>query len=148
MRIFPGWRAVGRAMLDARRREGVTVTRDPDAWHGYEWDRDSADTVSVHTGQRGCSLMVDLAGGRHLEAGGMDAATALRVLAALDLIPDQLAAGPDERYGRCQVCGRVARLWNDFAEPRWVHIQPWAVTGPHAHRAVIAEPNTEHKDAS
>lgn len=91
MRTFPGWRAVGRAMRDARQQEGVTVTHDPNAWHGHEWVRNSADTVSVHTGPHSCSLMVDLAGGRHLEAGGMDAATVLRVLAALDLIPDHLA---------------------------------------------------------
>lgn len=138
MRIFPGWRAVGRAMLDARRREGVTVTRYPDAWHGYEWDRNSADTVSVHTGQRGCSLMVDLAGGRHLEAGGMDAATVLRVLAALELIDARIAYAPDERYGRCEVCGRLAEWWaaEAGAEDRWVHAEPWLVTDHH--NAVVA----------
>ncbi|HEX5772222.1 MAG TPA: hypothetical protein VFY11_14780 [Nocardioidaceae bacterium] len=142
MKIFPNWRAVGRAMLDARRREGVTVTRYPDAWHGYEWDRNSADTVSVHTGQRGCSLMVDLAGGRHLEAGGMDAATVLRVLAALDLIPDHLAYAADERYGRCGRCGRLAQWWPAEAgsPARWVHVSPrLASDGLGYHRPEVAE---------
>lgn len=126
MKTFPHWRSVGRAMFDARRREGVTVTRHPDAWHGYEWDRGSADLVSVHTGQRGCSLMVDLAGGRHLESGGMDATSALRVLAALDLIPADIAYAADERYGRCVKCGRLAQ-WvpaeGQFAA-RWCHLDP------------------------
>lgn len=126
MRTFAGWRAVGRAMLDARRREGVTVTHDPDAWHGHEWVRNSADTVSVHTGQRGCSVTVDLAGGRHVESGGMDAATVLRVLAALDLVPADIAYAADERYGRCQVCRELAQ-WvppsGQFAG-RWCHLDP------------------------
>jgi hypothetical protein len=122
MVIFPGWRAAGLVMLDARRR-GIKRSHDPDAWHGYEWVRDSADTVSVHVGQQ-CSVWVDMSGGGHLEAGEMDAVTVLRVLAALDLIPAHLAEGPDERYGRCATCDRVARWWpaEAGADNRWVHV--------------------------
>lgn len=140
MKIFNHWRAVGRAMLNARRREGVTVTHDSNAWHGYEWVRNSSDTVSVHAGPHGCSLMVDLAGGRHLECGGMDAASVLRVLAALDLVPADIAYAADERYGRCQVCGLLAQWWagEAEAEPRWVHTEPRLVAGPNAHRAEVA----------
>jgi hypothetical protein len=65
--------------------------------------------------------------------------------------PLDIGIQTEERYGTCSVCGRTVRWWDDRNPwvPRWVHIQPWAVTGPHAHRAVVAIPSdTEHKDAS
>jgi hypothetical protein len=44
-----------------------------------------------------------------------------------------------ERYGKCLTCGRLARWWDDELAARWVHIHPWAVTGPAAHRAEVAD---------
>jgi hypothetical protein len=63
--------------------------------------------------------------------------------------PLQIGEPTEELYGTCSVCGRTARWWNDKLAARWVHVQPMAVTGPNAHRAVVAIPSdTEHKDAS
>lgn len=93
MMTFDGWRAVGRAMRWARQQDGVTVTHDGDAWFGHEWDRNSMDVVRLggRGNRQGYGVMVSLADGRHVESAGLDAATALRVLAALDLIPAELA---------------------------------------------------------
>ncbi len=143
MQTFANWRNVGRAMLEARRREGVTAPRTAvDNRRGapaveLTWER--ADGLKVElwrlrSGRSGPDLGIrypDRADGTNLFAGMDsidDAGQVLRVLAALDLIPQHFAAAAiaaDERYGRCEVCGRLARLW--------------AVTGPAAHRAEVAE---------
>ena len=59
--------------------------------------------------------------------------------------PLQIGEPTEERLGTCAVCGLTVRWWadGDLWAPRWVHTQPWAVTGPRAHRAVVAESNTE-----
>jgi hypothetical protein len=95
MRTFPGWREVGRAMRWARQQDGVTVERLRDdetgriswLWHGrnglitadYFPASDPAETT-IETGD----TYID-------RARFEDGATALRVLAALDLIPAELA---------------------------------------------------------
>lgn len=61
--------------------------------------------------------------------------------------PLQISDLTEERYDTCVVCDRTVRWWNDQLAARWVHVQPWAVTGPAAHLAEV-ESNTEHKDAS
>jgi hypothetical protein len=126
VKTFANWRNVGLAMLEARRREGVTV--EP----GGAWRRGDA-RVLVTDSRRG--LIIDLPEGRYLDTGHLDAGQALRVLAALELIPADIAYAADERYGRCEVpgCGRLARWWpgEAEAEPRWVHTEPWLVTDHH-----------------
>jgi hypothetical protein len=117
VKTFSHWRNVGRAMLEARRREGVTV--EP----GGAWRR--GDTrVLVTDSRRG--LIIDLPEGRYLDTGHLDAGQVLRVLAALDLIRADIAYAADERYGRCVRCGRPAQ-WvppeGQFAA-RWCHLDP------------------------
>jgi hypothetical protein len=51
--------------------------------------------------------------------------------------PLQIGEPTEERYGKCLKCGRGARWWNDELAARWVHVQPWAVTGPAAHLAEV-----------
>lgn len=153
MRIFPNWRAVGRAMLDARRREGVTgpltAQENSRTWDRTEltWTHEDGRSVEIHWTKGHPEVWLDVKRkpqrGRPANMAGLidiaDAATVLRVLAALGLVPNHIAYAADERYGRCEVCGRVARWWNDKLAPRWVHVKPGAVTGPAAHMAEVAE---------
>ncbi|GIE30131.1 hypothetical protein Ait01nite_031760 [Actinoplanes italicus] len=138
MKTFPHWRAVGRAMLDARRREGVTAPRTVlDNRRGapaveLTWEREDGLTVGLwrlRSGRSGPDLGVrypDRADGTNLFAGMDsidDAGQVLRVLAALELIPADIAYAADERYGRCVKCGRLAQWWpaEAGADDRWVH---------------------------
>jgi hypothetical protein len=167
VKTFPMWRAVGRAMLDARRREGVTAPRvalDEHRGRYYTaliWKLADERTVELwwrHSGRGRVDLAVkypEKAPGESTPFTGMDniesAATALRVLAALDLIPVDIAYAADERYGKCEVpgCRRIARWWRPEggAAGRWVHHPPRpALPGRNTHQAVVAESNTEHKD--
>lgn len=141
MKTFPNWRAVGAAMRWARQQHAQVDTLTSDWLTDTRWRLGGID---VRVGR------TDIAEGNDLRISGdgldiwidqVDVARALRVLAALDLIPAHLADARDERYGRCQKCGRVARWWDDGPgfEPRWVHINPVAVSGPAAHRAEVAE---------
>lgn len=139
MNTFPGWRSVGRAMRLARRQDGVTVSReDNGTWITHTWRYgDRADHVELGgAGTLAYSLTVDLADGRYLEASRLPAAEILRVLAALGLLPREIAEMRDERYGRCEKCGERC-VWVPAAEPfepRWVHadrIRVWAEHGAH-----------------
>lgn len=141
MKTFPHWRNVGRAMLDARRREGATAPRvlrdnERDSMHiQLAWTFQDGRTVELwrwRSGDGGIDLAVKPAPGpgRPGMFAGLDrlgdAATALRVLAALDLIPADIAYAADERYGRCVKCDRLAQ-WvpaeGQFAA-RWCHLDP------------------------
>lgn len=96
--------------------------------------------VGGRFGIQGYGLMVSLADGRHLESTGLTAIDMLRVLAALDLIPAELAEVRDERYGRCETCGEPC-TWDSGHgtwEPRWLHLDPFRGQG---HRAEITENN-------
>ena len=142
MRIFSGWRAVGKAMLEARRRKVSHAAYAGGLAHTTEnrWHLDnvvvSANRLTDHPEKVDVEIRT---GDTHVTMWpAPDAATVLRVLAALDLIPAHLAAAEDERYGRCVKCGKLARWWNDRLAARWVHVQPWAVTGPAAHLAEVA----------
>lgn len=147
MNLPDNWRNLGRAMLDARRREGVTVQREKMQvgavlMHVRTYRGPADALVQVKHFQQAVSFETFSGWTGSANVSPNSAGEALRVLAALDLIPQHFAAAAiaaDERYGRCQVCGRLARLWADLDTPRWVHIQPWAVTGPHAHRAEVAD---------
>jgi len=141
MRTFPGWRQVGRVMRWARQQDGVTHTVEPDAWHGHEWDRNSADIVRAgNRGGTGFGFIVDLADGRVVSTAGLNAAEALGVLAALDLIPAELAEVRDERYGRCLTCGGVL-FWRPEScdlPGRWRHLDKRAYRDFGVHRAEVA----------
>jgi hypothetical protein len=154
VKTFPHWRNVGRAMRWARRQEGLQGPEIFDRPFGrrYLWGWFSdGQTVSVNV-TWGIGFAVKLRGPRSMELDGRNAAETLRVLAALDLIPADIAYAADERYGRCEVpkCGLLAK-WcpaEAGAKGRWVHAEPWLVMGPNAHQPAIAESGTEHKDAS
>jgi hypothetical protein len=127
MVIFPHWRAVGRAMLQARRREGVTVERDNKIvgcvlmrYHTYRGPADALVVVKHFEQSTTFDTYSGVTGSANVYPNS--AAEALRLLAALDLIPAHLAEGPDERYGRCVKCGRLTRRWDDFGTTRWVHV--------------------------
>jgi hypothetical protein len=154
VKTFAHWRAVGRAMLDARRREGVTVTLKR-YQHGYgsyrmfTWNGPDRQRVTVG------SVLNDLHvtaifGDRHCDLDA-DAATVLRVLAALELIHADIAYAADERYGRCEKCGRLAQWWPAEAcsPARWVHVygNDERFVDYANHQPVVAESNPEHKDA-
>jgi hypothetical protein len=137
--MFANWRNVGRAMLDARRREGVTapltaLDNERRRVVILDWRRDG---INVRVAwRRGEQMPIDIGvnfperDDETAPFAGMDsiddAGQALRVLAALDLIPAHLAYAADERYGKCQRCGRLAQ-WVPQAGPfaaRWCHLDP------------------------
>jgi hypothetical protein len=123
MKTFPHWRNVGRAMLDARRQEGVTVerVRVPGARY-HVWARGDTKVTVDHTEHSAGFAFEDP--NSQFEQFHADAAEALRVLAALELIPADIAYAADERYGRCERCGLLAQWWPAEAEAgeRWVHV--------------------------
>jgi hypothetical protein len=127
VKTFAHWRVVGAAMRWARQQEGVErCVFTEDGIVEQTWMRDEqADEVTLGgLGTLAHSLTIDLADGRHLEAVHLPAVDILRVLAALDLIPARLAYAADERYGKCQRCGRLAQWWPAEAEAgeRWTHV--------------------------
>ncbi|WIM97809.1 hypothetical protein ACTOB_001363 [Actinoplanes oblitus] len=131
MKIFPDWRAVGRAMRWARKQDDVrrSAIRDDQTGRLVEiaWDRAAYTDLVAHTWtpDGGPHLYVNLQDGRHVEAEELDALTTLRFLAHLDLIPVELAE-PSKRYGRCVECGRVAEWVEPTAQfaGRWCHLRP------------------------
>jgi hypothetical protein len=142
VKLFANWRNVGRAMLDARRREGVTVN----TVSGHKtWQADVGTVEARPSSTSG--LLVDVYKADYTATNFWpvrDAAEVLRVLAALDLIPADIAYAADERYGRCEVpgCERIARWWHPEggADGRWVHhpTRP-ALHGSKNHQAVVTD---------
>lgn len=141
MKTFPHWRAVGRAMLDARRR-GFTPERvKAGHWTRFTWDQDGTGvTIYVRPDRPVCQFVADFGKGWINRSTFDDAATVLRVLAALELIPADIAYAADERYGRCVKCGLLAQWWPAEAESgeRWVHVSPWPADGHTYHRPEVA----------
>lgn len=145
LRAFPGWRAAGLAMVWAR-RQGAVVKRkalelDPGNLTDHSWSLNHAAlTVSGMSWREPTEVVID-AGAVHIEMDSADVATVLRLLAALNLIPAELAE-PSERYGRCVTCGQLCR-WDeghDLWTPRWLHCDPvevWATSTQHL--AEVAE---------
>lgn len=128
MKTFPGWRNVGRVMRWARQQLGTTVERSRDEHSGERvitWSRELDYIVIAFDGdtyQLGIDTEDNWLTDGHFES----ASAVLRVLAALDLIPAHLAEGDDERYRRCETCGRMAQ-WAPPAGPfaeRWCHLDP------------------------
>lgn len=143
MKPFPGWRAAGRAMQWARQQDGVTVERDRDgAWVSRRWrSGDPADHVELGgAGSLAHSLTIDLADGRYIESAHLPAVEVLRVLAALGLIPDELAQVRDERYARCVTCNGVLywRAGRHGLPDRWGHLDRRAYLDGGTHRAEVA----------
>jgi hypothetical protein len=128
VKTFPHWRAVGRAMRWARQQEGVTVeppTRGiPIRTRRYTGPADVVASVTTVSGSTWFKTFSGVVGSAHVHPN--NAAEALRVLAALELIRADIAYAADERYGRCEVCGRLAQ-WvppsGQFAA-RWCHLNP------------------------
>lgn len=92
--IFPGWREVGRAMRWARKQDGVEVRLTPTRGvlaRGRRYLRPGGTQVHVYTipGATWFKTFSGVVGSAHVTP--EDAAQALRVLAALDLIPAELA---------------------------------------------------------
>jgi hypothetical protein len=117
----------------ARQQEGVTVTRRRVLGRLVRWDRGASyvsirplpDDVHVRAGHSTAAIGL----------GTTDAAQVLRVLAALDLIPADIAYAADERYGKCLRCDRLAQ-WvpptDDLFPSRWVHVKRLRFDGqPH-----------------
>jgi hypothetical protein len=127
MRTFDGWRAVGRAMRWARQQPDVAFSRTHrDRPVRLRWDGDFNRSVLVKLyNARNITVELGTEDSPWNAVGEFDAPTLLRILAALDLIPAELAE-PSPRYGRCTRCGRIA----EWAEPtrqfagRWCHLRP------------------------
>lgn len=139
MKTFSHWRNVGRAMLDARRREGVTVERPKRVGmvliRTYRGPQDAVVQVKHYHQSAWFKTYSGVTGSTSVDPNS--AAEALRVLAALDLIPADIAYAADERYGRCVRCGRLARWWDDELGARWVHVDVMAAFRD-SHRAEVA----------
>ncbi len=128
MKLIPNWRNVGRAMLDARRREGVTVERPKRVGmvliRAYRGPQDAVVQVKHYHQSAWFKTYSGVTGATSVDPNS--AAEALRVLAALDLIPADIAYAADERYGRCVQCDELAQ-WvpaeGQFAA-RWCHRDP------------------------
>jgi hypothetical protein len=138
MKTFSHWRNVGRAMLDARRL-GSTFSIDTEGLGlaAYRWAY-SARRVMVQTWEDSGEFIVEARtpAGTRLRQLTTSPAEALRVLAALDLIPADIAYAADERYGRCVRCKRLARWWDDELGARWVHVDVMAAFRD-SHRAEV-----------
>ena len=96
MKIFQGWREVGRAMRWARQQDGVDVKRDRIETTGqllFAWyaGNRTAVYVSFFPASDPADVAFEVPGAYISRSTFDDAATALRVLAALDLIPAELA---------------------------------------------------------
>jgi hypothetical protein len=137
VKTFSNWRNVGRAMRWARQQEGViqgpaTFGQPFGREYVWGWYADG-QTVRVHI-TWGIGYAVTLHGPRLASiTQGVKPAQVLRILAALELIPADIAYAADERYGRCVRCGLLAEWWaaEAGAEDRWVHAEPWLVTDHH-----------------
>jgi hypothetical protein len=140
VKTFPGWREVGRVMRWARRQADITVelggTDASDPWQTptYHWKRGDTD-VSVCLDFVPLPVFIHATGPdevyQRAEVSGYDVATTLRVLAALGLIPVELA----QPRQQCAICGEECRETS-----RWEHVKPlmvWREHGPH--RAEVAE---------
>ncbi|WP_328465472.1 hypothetical protein OHA21_43675 [Actinoplanes sp. NBC_00393] len=141
MKTFPGWRAVGRAMRWARRERAIfTLITEGARFEETSWRRGGAFAVLTATGGDQLDLIVNLAHGGQVDMSDLDAAESLRVLAALDLIPADLAQVRDERYARCTVCGRTV-TWapgHGMWQARWVHVDQHAWMAGTGHVAEVA----------
>jgi hypothetical protein len=95
VKTFPGWRAVGRAMRWARQQDGVRQEIEHAAvarqhrWYGP--GRDGSIVGVTWGGPLTHDVDIYVAGGGEHELVEPTAAQALRVLAAFDLIPAELA---------------------------------------------------------
>lgn len=132
MITFPNWRNVGLAMRWARQQahiqaDATTMTSivkvTDNRWrsvpngtrvmarHAVGYDR-----TDVEVGRKDLDLTF---------FGVADAAEVLRVLAALGLIPNEIAYAAEERYGRCAKCDQLVR-WSppsgDLWPGRWFHV--------------------------
>jgi hypothetical protein len=149
MKTFANWRSVGRAMLEARRRQGVVVDAKTvvglAAVTDIRWrflDR-AVITMVIAThavGYDRTDVEISRRDAKLTFYGVSDAAEILRVLAALDLIPADLAEVRDERYARC-VCKRVLFWRPETPElpARWRHLDRRAYIEHGLHRAEVAE---------
>jgi hypothetical protein len=148
MKTFTGWRAVGRVMWYARKQEDVerTVIGENGRLIEMTWRGPGHSYVGVvDLGGEAVSLTLASRTGGLVDGDKLTAAEALGVLAALGLIPDELARVRDERYGRCKTCGELC-TWDsghDMWVPRWLHCDPFRGQG---HRAEVAESNIERKE--
>src|SRR4051812_39596641 len=92
MKTFDGWRAVGRAMRWARRQDGVTVERVARADVRARIYRSPEDKIVWVSSLPGSTWFRTYSGRvGSAECTPNAAAEGLRVLAALDLIPAELA---------------------------------------------------------
>lgn len=132
MKTFSHWRAVGRAMRWARRQEGVRCSAIVKQGRvEVTWLRGtSADRVTLGgAGTLAHSLVIDLADGRYLEAVRLPAADLLRVLAALELIPADIAYAaerPEAATDGSGVPGQKTRRAVVESNPEPVAVTPLA----------------------
>jgi hypothetical protein len=142
VKTFANWRNVGRAMLDARRLgSAFQIDTEVPETTAYRWAY-SARRVMLQTwsGAQDFTVEARTPAGSRLRIHTASAAEALRVLAALELIPADIAYAADERYGRCEACGLLAQWWpaEAGAEDRWVHVSPWPADGHGYHQPEVA----------
>jgi hypothetical protein len=135
MKTFANWRAVGRAMLEARRRGGVVADAKAtvglavvieNRWRFLDRAVITMVTATHAVGYDRTDVEISRRDVKMTFYAVSDAAELLRVLAALGLIPAHIAYAADERYRRCEICGRVAQ-WAPPAGPfaeRWCHLDP------------------------
>lgn len=127
MITFRNWRAVGRAMRWARQQEGVKV-KPPTRGilirsRIYRGPADAIVQVNTIPGSTWFKTYTGVTASTNVNP--ENAAEALRVLAALELIPAEIAHAPEERYGRCKRCDRLAQ-WSPPSElwpGRWFHVK-------------------------
>ena len=126
MKTFTGWRAVGRVMRWAR-QQGIyrEVHTDGGALSEMVWILNDERGVTVMPSLRE-GVQVDVSrkpepGRPHWMGGLIDATSAstiLRFLAALDVIPAELAEVHDERPVRCAWCHRLGHAAEQHPLPK------------------------------
>lgn len=121
MKTFTGWRAVGRAMRWARQQDAITYDRTiGDLAIDLRWTAEGRYVlVELHPGQP--CITVDISTGTTYWSGATtDAAELLRVLAALDLIPAELATDRHrQRVCHIAVCDDCGTEYEHDYTPHW-----------------------------
>jgi hypothetical protein len=141
VRTYPHWRAVGRALMAARKKVGKDGFERTWDERGGEWlftwsHENTLVTLSFEPGDDTYRLGVDTDGMWLTDGYFGGAQDTLRVLAALGLVDNGIAYAADQRYRKCTRCDRLARWWEDQMGPRWVHVTP--PVGKLAHPVEVA----------
>lgn len=140
---FPGWRNVGLTMRALRQQEGVQgpAIKNHPFGRSYSWGWPKTGQVVTVTVTWGIAYSITSRGPLDFRLNNPTSQHALRVLAALELIPANIAYAAEERYGRCKRLTEWSPPAGDLWPGRWFHVhdRDEQFTGFADHLAEVAE---------